>query len=253
MATRGFEPELNEQRAFEILENLSDELEKHNTHHPETEFNLARMYLVKADRVQVSQSIYCLQQAIRHFVKGTIRNYHRTSYLEAKRLLAMSYDRLIQLGVDVRENLSKCLLIWEELAAAYLKDKLLADYADVQLHIAQAHSNTALNGVDVKDNMGSAISHLKISIAHYEELHQWNKYYLAKTNLVWSYRELFLRDIDPPNNWMEMKRTVDDGITIFSRHGLTDKENEFKKMLQRINADNKVIETDNSLKRRKGP
>ncbi len=129
----------------------------------------------------------------------------------------------------------------------------MAEYADVQLVIAQVYTDAALRGIDVKANMGSAISHLKMATAHYEELRQWNKYFVAKNNMVWSYMELFQRDIDPPINWMEMKRTVNDGIQVFSRHGLTDKENEFKKLLQRINANNKVMERDTSLRKRKGP
>ena len=189
-------------------------------------------------------------------MKGTIRNRDRTlqgAHLEEKRSLAIIYDRLIQLGIDEEENRSKCLLVWKDIAAIYLEHKLLAEYVDVQLVLSQLYADRALRGIDVKANMGSAISHLKIALDHSEELLQWDRYFVAKTNMVWSYLELYRRDIDPPTNWMEMKRTLDDGIKIFNRHGLKAKENEFKKLLQRINYDHKVMERDTSLRMRKRP
>lgn len=256
MAMRGIEPERNEKRAFDILEQLSDELEKHHGYYPEAQFNLARMYLRKADKFQGPQSIYYIQRAVTHFERGMVRNRectHKGTCLDQKRLLAGAYDRLVQFGVDEAGNRSKCISVLMEVAAIYLEHKSLEDYAYVQLMIAQIYTDVALKGIDVVHNMRKAISHLRVSAAHYEEVRQWDMYFKAQSNLVWTYQTLFQSNIDPPTSWMEMKRTLNDGIEVFKRNGLADKENEFKKALERINTDNKVMERDTSPLKSTGP
>jgi len=85
--------------------------------------------------------------------------------------------------------------------------------------------------------MTKAISALKGASSYYKELNQWTKYADAQNNLAVSYWDLAQHNINRSANLLQMKLTLEDGIDLFRKYGLSNQERRFKEMLDPINKD----------------
>lgn len=235
MAARDINTQQNIERGIRVLEK---QLKEHGNieEYSGSRVNLGYLYLKRSDKSPTRTTD--LQQAVKHFLIATEHNKTRSpwsTYMLGENGLARSYAGLVQLGVEVKINLSKCITAWDEVAAIYRERKFSEEYADVRYQMARTYTDAAQKEIEFSENMTRAISALKIAIAHYKELNRWAKYADAQNHLALSYLHLAQHDIDRLANLLQMKSTLEDGVDLFRKHGLMDQEKKFKEMLEPIN------------------
>jgi hypothetical protein len=198
--------------------------------------NLGYLYLKRSGESPTPTTD--LQQAVKHFLSVTEHSKTRSpwsDYISGENGLARSYAGLVRLGVEVKTNLSKCITAYEEVAAIFHDHKFSEEYAGVRIQMARSYTDAAQKGIDFSENMTKAISALKGASSYYKELNQWTKYAEAQDHLAVSYWDLAQHNIDKSANLLQMKLTLEDGIDLFRKYGLSNQERRFKEMLEPIN------------------